>query len=266
MGDHILSASSAIILVEPSHPGNIGAVARAMGNMGATDLRLVNPANPLHPEAIDRATRAESILRQARTFENLETAIADLERVYGTTARERARHDRVIALPELMEEWPTESGKVGLVFGRESSGLTNQELDLCSRLMRIPTFGKVSSLNLSHAVMVSLYEIQRLEKPMRQDTSSSDPLADVDAIQGLLRHLKESIQRTGFLRPHQETEIMERFSNFFAKANPTALEIRMWRGVFHRMDLKLEGLHENSSSGTTSMIDSARESQADDQT
>ncbi len=266
MGDHILSASTAIILVEPSHPGNIGAVARAMGNMGATDLRLVNPANPLHPEAIDRANRAESILRQARTCETLETAIADMERVYGTTARERARHDRVSALPELMEEWPTGSGKVGLVFGRESSGLTNQELDLCSRLMRIPTFGEVSSLNLSHAVMVSLYEIQRLEKPMRQDTRSSDPLADVDAIQGLLRHLKESIQRTGFLRPHQETEIMERFSNFFAKANPTALEIRMWRGVFHRMDLKLEGLHENASSGTTSMIASARESQDDDPT
>ena len=165
MGDHILSASTAIILVEPSHPGNIGAVARAMGNMGATDLRLVNPANPLHPEAIDRATRAESILRQARTFENLETAIADLERVYGTTARERARHDRVIALPELMEEWPTGSGKVGLVFGRESSGLTNQELDLCSRLMRIPTFGEVSSLNLSHAVMVSLYEFSAWRNP-----------------------------------------------------------------------------------------------------
>ena len=80
--------------------------------------------------------------------------------------------------------------------------------------------------------MVSLYEIQRLEKPMRQDTRSSDPLADVDAIQGLLRHLKESIQRTGFLRPHQETEIMERFSNFFAKANPTALEIECGEAFF----------------------------------
>jgi len=234
------AASTAIILVEPSHPGNIGAVARTMSNMGASDLRLVRPANHLEPASLERATpKAEPLLQQARVFDNLEAAIADLERVYATTARERSRHNRVISLPSIMDDWPASPCRCGLVFGRESSGLKNQELDLCSRLVRIPTFGEVTSLNLSHAVMVMLYEINRMEAEGPGTDLQPDPPAPVEAIHGLLDHLKESITLTGFLRPHQEVEIMQRFANFFAKANPTNLEVRMWRGVFHRIDLKL---------------------------
>ena len=96
-------------------------LARAMGNMGATDLRLVNPANPLHPEAIDRATRAESILRQARTFENLETAIADLERVMGRQqGKSQTRQGHCLTRTD--GGGPTGSGKVGLVLEEKAVG------------------------------------------------------------------------------------------------------------------------------------------------
>lgn len=234
-----------VILVEPSHPGNIGAVARAMGNMGVTDLRLVGPKDPFGSQATERAAHGTGILKQARIFNSVEEALGDLRVVFGTTARSRSRQGRAWALPELESHLPVASCKMGFMFGRESSGLANEELELCTSLVRIPTFSDVTSLNLSHAVMVTLYEVSRFygkTKDADQISVQKDAaeLASVSAIEGLKSHLEGVLRSTGFLHAKQETGMMERFSDFFARANPTELDVRMWRGMLHRVEVTMK--------------------------
>ncbi len=237
-----------VILVEPSHPGNIGAVARAMGNMGVSELRLVRPKDPLGVEARERAAHAESLLVNASLFDSPEAAVEDLQMVFGTTARLRSRRDRGCALPDLESHLPVENTRVGFMFGRESSGLTNEELALCTTLLHIPTFGEVSSLNLSHAVMVTLYEASRfyaetsdIETPTSQNGSMQ--LASISELEGLKSHLENVLRTTGFLHANQETGMMERFSDFFARARPTDLDVRMWRGMLHRVEVTIQMLN-----------------------
>lgn len=237
-----------VILVEPSHPGNIGAVARAMGNMGVHDLRLVRPSDPLGTEARERAAHAESLLADAKVFESPEAAVADLQVVFGTTARLRSRQDRGCALPDLETHLPAEDCRIGFMFGRESSGLSNQELALCTSLLHIPTFSDVSSLNLSHAVMVTLYEVSRFYsaetdvcEPLPQSVMGD--LASISEVEGLKNHLESVLRATGFLHVNQETGMMERFSDFFARARPTNLDVRMWRGMLHRVEVTMKRLN-----------------------
>ena len=237
-----------VILVEPSHPGNIGAVARAMGNMGVKDLRLVRPNDPMSMEARERAAHAESLLDSATVFDSTEAAVADLQMVFGTTARLRSRQDRRCALPDLGSHLPDDNCRVGFMFGRESSGLTNEELALCTTLLHIPTFGDVSSLNLSHAVMVTLYEASRLYAESSDvGTPASQngfmQLASISELEGLKSHLENVLRTTGFLHANQETGMMERFSDFFARARPTDLDVRMWRGMLHRVEVTMKRLN-----------------------
>ena len=238
-----------IILVEPSHPGNIGAVARAMGNMGINDLRLVRPKDPMSMEARERAAHAESLLDTADVFDCPEAAVADLQMVFGTTARLRSRQDRGCALPDLGSHLPVDQCKVGFMFGRESSGLTNEELALCTTFLHIPTFGDVPSLNLSHAVMVTLYEASRfyaessdVGTPTSQNRSMEH--ASISEMEGLKSHLEIVLRTTGFLHTNQETGMMERFSDFFARARPTDLDVRMWRGMLHRVEVTIKRLND----------------------
>jgi len=234
-----------VILVEPSHPGNIGAVARAMGNMGVDDLRLVRPKDPLCPEARERAAHAERLLLDAKVFESPEDAVADLQALFGTTARLRSRQCRGCALPELESHVPVDARKIGFMFGRESSGLTNEELALCTMLLHIPTFGEVSSLNLSHAVMVTLYEVSRFGNSTAGAShlatqKDSMNLASVSELEGMKSHLESVLKATGFLHADQETGMMERFSDFFARARPSDLDVRMWRGMLHRVEVTIK--------------------------
>ena len=243
-----------VILVEPSHPGNIGAVARAMGNMGVKDLRLVRPSDPTSVEARERAAHAKSLLDSATVFDSPEAAVADLRMVFGTTARSRSRQDRGCALPDLGSHLPVENCKIGFMFGRESSGLTNEELALCTALLHIPTFGDVPSLNLSHAVMVTLYESSRFyTKTTTAGTTTSQngpsELASIAELEGLKSHLENVLRTTGFLHANQETGMMERFSDFFARARPTGLDVRMWRGMLHRVEVTIQMVNSELSNG-----------------
>jgi len=151
-----------VVLIQPSHPGNIGATARAMGNMGISNLILVNPADFPSPIANARAAGADLILENARVVETLDEAIADCELVIGTTARSRS-----IQWPEVSPSVAAERvvtslpRSTALLFGRESSGMTNEELERCQYLIRIPVDEAFSSLNLGSAVTVILYELRK---------------------------------------------------------------------------------------------------------
>jgi tRNA (cytidine32/uridine32-2'-O)-methyltransferase len=151
-----------IVLVNTSHPGNIGATARAMANMGLTKLALVQPLEYPSMQATARAAGADDILDEAQLFPTLAKAVADCSHVYGTTARLRSISWPEFSPQELAEQLRNTEGEqdIALVFGRERSGLTNEELDLCQALVHIPVDDRHTSLNLASAVMVVAFSIR----------------------------------------------------------------------------------------------------------
>ena len=149
------------ILVEPSHPGNIGAAARAIGTMGFRNLTLINPEKHPHPESRARSSGALDILLNAKVFNTLDEAIADSSLVIGTTARQRRISVPIDSIHESAENIFKISleKKVSIVFGAETSGLSNNDIDRCNQLVYIPTGEMYTSLNLSMAVQVIAYQI-----------------------------------------------------------------------------------------------------------
>ncbi len=152
-----------IILVEPQHPGNIGMVARAMANFGSAELRLVNPCDHLAGEARKFALHAAPLLEGARIYQDLDTALHDLHLTIATTRRSGAHREVPLNLTDLPGRVSLRAAgeNVGLVFGREDSGLTSDEVAACTVAVNIPTDPAFSSLNLAQAVAITLYELSR---------------------------------------------------------------------------------------------------------
>jgi len=170
--------------------------------------------------------------------------------VCGTTARVRSKQDRTVLLPALATKFPSKSCRMGFMFGRESSGLTNEELSLCTHLVHIPTHGQAASLNLSHAVMVTLYEMSRSYENEGVSSSFSEvqtTRASMGEMAGLRDHLESVLTETHFLKSHQDTGIMERFDDFFARAQSTENDVSMWRGMLHRVEVTIRRTGEHKS-------------------
>lgn len=229
-----------IVLVETSHPGNIGAAARAMKTMGLRQLTLVNPCEHLCEEALVRATDAWEILQNASIETSLEDALVGCGIVYGTTARPRS-----LEWPGLMShELPAslyqafvamQGMPIAIVFGRESSGLSNQELQQCHYQIAIPTAEDFHSLNLAQAVQVIAYECRRafLEKSTEVSSPTVDNLhapASVDKIHGLLGHWTETMQALGFFNPEQPKLLYQRLRRLIYRASLDETEINILRG------------------------------------
>lgn len=224
-----------IVLIETSHPGNIGATARAMKTMGLGRLVLVNPRRFPDPQAQARASGAHDVLARAQVCETLAQALGDAVLVIGTSARVRT-----IPLPELdprsgaqrlIAEHPR---PVALVFGRERSGLTNPELDHCHYLARIPTNPDYGSLNLAAAVQVFGYELRmavRQRHAPAQDGQSPEPLAGAQEVEGLYAHLETVLHAIGFLDPANPKHLMRRLSRLFNRARLTHRELQILRGI-----------------------------------
>ncbi len=150
-----------VVLVEPETPGNIGFVARVMANFGVTQLRIAGEDLRNHVEAQRYAVHAVEILENAQVFGTLEDALQDMSYTWAATARAGRNHSvtrALVPLPELPDPFSVE-GNLAIVFGRESSGLTNEEVDLCDLAFSIPTSEEYPSMNLSHAVGVTLYQL-----------------------------------------------------------------------------------------------------------
>lgn len=164
-----------IVLVEPHHPGNIGAVARAMANMGAHELRLVNPC-PLDEQSRAMAWGALHLLDAARFYTSFEEAVADCQTVVGFSARDGRFRLQPRFVAAAAEELRERTGRLALVFGREDAGLRFDEIERCHMLVRIPTPGTHSSLNLAQSVLLGLYEFEvraSNERSVPQDTVST---------------------------------------------------------------------------------------------
>jgi tRNA (cytidine32/uridine32-2'-O)-methyltransferase len=224
-----------IVLVETTHPGNIGAAARAMKNMGLHRLVLVRPLLFPHAEATARAAGADDVLAHAQVVDSLEAALTGCRVVLGVSARRRG-----IAGPELdprecaarVAAFGT-STDIALVFGRESSGLNNDEMDHCHFLVCIPTHPAFSSLNLAAAVLIIAYELRMaclagavppVDKPRRLP-------ATAEAMTHFYEHLEQILLATGFLNPANPRRVMRRLRRLFNRAQPDQNEVNILRGI-----------------------------------
>lgn len=223
-----------IVLVGTTHPGNIGAVARAMKNMALEHLYLVQPKIFPSAYATSRASGAVDILSQATVCENLQEAIAECSLVIGASARSRTISWPVITPRACAEKLTYEAvnQKVALVFGRENSGLKNTELDLCQYLLNIPCNPEFSSLNLAAAVQVISYELYMVSglsadiKDVREDS-----LASASQMQSFYQHLQQTLSDIGFMHPDKSRSIMRRLRRIYNRAQLDAKELDILRGI-----------------------------------
>ena len=226
-----------IVLVDTSHPGNIGAVARAMRTMGLSRLALVRPKRFPSAEATARAAGADGILYEAAVCESMSEALSDCVWAVGTTAR--SRH---LELPRLTPRAFAErarrestAGPVALVFGGERSGLSNDALDRCRAIASIDTDPRFGSLNLAAAVQVFCYEL-RLAFADGAVAPGPDAREDADAptaseLEGLYAHLEQALTDIGYHDPENPKLLMRRLRRLYARAHPDRSELNILRGI-----------------------------------
>lgn len=235
-----------VVLVNTSHPGNIGGAARAMKNMGLTRLVLVEPRRFPDHGASARAAGADDILTDAVVVDTLEEAIADCVLVLGTSARDRripwpvvdpreAAHKVLDQLAELPD------AQVALVFGREDAGLTSDELQRCQFHLHIPSNPDFSSLNLAAAVQVVVYELRMLalqrqslptslQKVETSSTANEMPTT-ADEMEQYFAHLQQVLVEIGFLDPHQPRHLMPRLRRLYGRIRVNRMEMNILRGI-----------------------------------
>ena len=236
-----------VILVNPSHPGNIGAAARAMKLMDLSDLVLVEPKRFPDPEATARATGAAHLLEEARVVSTLSEALENCTTVYATTARSRA----LAAPAATAREWAVEMAKhpeeqIAIVFGRESSGLTNEEVGLAHRIICIPTSAEFSSLNLAQAVQIVCYECfmarqqQSVVVKPEAVVKKGDEPATMEQMAGLYDHLQSTLEKIEFLKPKQSATLMQRLKCLYNRSQLSINELNILRGILSDTDRQVQ--------------------------
>jgi TrmH family RNA methyltransferase len=238
LGYQVVSNPIRIVLVETSHPGNIGAVARAMKNMALDQLVLVSPKQFPHAEASARASGADDVLQNARVTDTLSAGLEGCGLVLATTGRERDQNFRVLdarAAAQRAVEQSTIS-PVAIVFGSERTGLTNDQLQHAHALLAIPANPIYPSLNIAMAVQIVVYEImcarlQHEQRAPRSITSPAVPLADAQEMERMYQHLAEVLLEIDFRdRTQSGTNLMKRFRRLLQRAEPDMNEVHILRG------------------------------------
>ena len=232
-----------IVLVGTTHPGNIGAAARAMKNMGIKNLSLVQPKEFPSDVAIYRSKAAKDILENAQVFNNLEEAIFDCELVIGTSARGRKVPWPILNPKQAAEEVSRSSShhNIAIIFGREDRGLTNEELGLCNLHVNIPTDPHYSSLNLAQAVQILVYEIRQAILGEQEDKDYWDvELANNDQTELLINHMDELMQQVEFYDVDNPRKLLLRVRRFFKRSRIDVMETNIFRGLFATIQKKLK--------------------------
>jgi len=227
-----------VVLVRTSHPGNIGAAARAMWTMGLTRLTLVAPKMFPHEEATAMAAGATRILATAQCVASLDDALTGAALTIGWSARPREFAGRVLAARAAAQEAvaQTVNGEVALVFGTEMSGLTNDELARCALAGAIPANPEYASLNLAAAVQVVAYEMWIAARGEAVWTSPRFERATHDEIEGLHEHARATLTAMAFLNPAMPKRLMPRLRRLFGRAGLEHEEVNILRGILARVD------------------------------
>ncbi len=233
------------VLVRPSHPGNIGAAARALKTMGLSNLCLVLPQQFPHPDATARAAGGVEVLDNAIVANSLTEAIGDAELVVATTSRHRAIERRIlsprIAAQQIVQE--AAHRKVAILYGSEQHGLTNAELELSHYQINIPTSPDYGVLNLAAAVQIIAYEIYQvmIEKvEVAPAENEIDDLANIALMESFYQHLSVVVQQLGILNPQQPRQLMQRMRLLFNRARPDKTELNILRGILTGMQKRLK--------------------------
>ncbi len=226
-----------VVLSRPSHPGNIGAAARAMKTMGLARLYLVRPKSFPHVEARAMATGARDLLESAQVCRTLEEALAGTSFSIAFSARVRELShpplDARAAAKELV--LAARRDEAALVFGNETVGLSNREVMQCSRIARIPADARCASLNLSQAVQVMAYEV-RMATRLPRTAARKIEFATHEEIENFHAHLERSLYASGFLHPRYPRKLMDRLRRLFAKARLERVEVNILRGMLTLWD------------------------------
>jgi TrmH family RNA methyltransferase len=230
-----------VVLVEPSHPGNIGAVARAMKNMALTELVLVRPKLFPHAEATARASGADDVLQKARVVASVSEALEGCGFVAATTSRERDQNFRVLDLRDAAERVVQEAQRApaAVLFGAERTGLTNEGLEASHVLIRIPASPDYPSLNLAMAVQLVSYELYRARGAYVEPQATLDPLATPEEMARLYVHLEEVLNEIDFRdRTQSGTHLMMRIRRFLQRAELDHNEVNILRGILTAVQKK----------------------------
>ena len=237
-----------IVLVNTSHPGNIGAAARAMKNMGLSQLTLVQPMNFPSAVAVGRAVSALDILESARVVDSLQEAVKDCGLVIGASARSR-RIPWPMLSPELCASKVVNEqkrNKVALVFGREDSGLNNEELQLCHFHVQIPADEVYSSLNLAAAVMVICYELRKAQLALdgadqrAEDEFWDQAKATGEQVERFYEHLERVMVEIDFHDPDNPRQLMQRMRRLFSRIRIDVMEMNILRGILTHIEYNLK--------------------------
>ncbi len=234
----ILSANLdnvSVILVNPQHPGNIGAAARAMKNMRVHHMAMVRPHTELTELSIQMACGADDILQNARSYDSLGDAMATAAITVATSARRGRRRKDSLSPREMAELIAplTLDNRVALVFGPESSGLSNEDIEHCQYVTCIPTDLAFSSLNLAQAVLLLCYEMNMATFPKRQRKRVLAPQIELD---GMFEHVRDALSRIGFLPSDDPERMMLVLKRIFARAGLDSRESRIIRGIMRQIN------------------------------
>jgi tRNA (cytidine32/uridine32-2'-O)-methyltransferase len=228
-----------IVLVATSHPGNIGSTARAMKTMGFSRLYLVTPKKFPHINATEMAAGADDLLDNVVITDSLKDALAGCQLILATSARPRG-----LSLPGLVPKEAanliaekSDETEVALVFGREHAGLTNAELLHCHYHIHIPSTPEFSSLNLSQAVQILVYEVRmQLLAPTSVVKHKSDRLATAAEVEYFFTHLESTLRAINFIKPKNPRRLMVRLRRLFNRAQLEDMEVSILRGILTQID------------------------------
>ncbi len=228
-----------VVLVEPRGERNIGSVARAMANFGVSNLRLVAPkTDHLQDEARKMAVKAATLLEQAVVYPDLVSALSDCHYSYATTRRfgkYRVNfHHPDTAAEELLPL--LDHGRVAMVFGREDRGLHTEELDLCQRLITIPTFESLPSMNLAQSVGICLYEVGKKHGELSGKTNDGKRLATVEQLEVLFTHMRKTFLDINYLNSQNPEHIMRSYRQLLGRAGLDERDVRIVRGLISEID------------------------------
>ena len=235
-----------IVLVGTTHPGNIGAAARAIKTMGLRHLDLVCPKEFPSEQAIYRSKAAKDILENARIYQSLLESVKDCEMVIGTSARNRKVPWPVLDPKNASKEINSNvrnNSKVAIVFGREDRGLTNEELGICNLHVHIPTNEDYTSLNLAQAVQIMTYEVRMSfigEDNLESDQEWDVDIATSDQTERLIEHMDELMQDVEFYDIENPRKLLMRVRRFFKRSGIDVMEANIFRGLFSTIQKKLD--------------------------
>ena len=229
-----------VILVEPNGPLNVGSVARLCSNFEVDELRIVSPRCDIFSlEAKKMALKGQQHLNNCKIFDNLENAIFDCDLVFASCGRIDVSKDSFFESSEDLVSWILsfeQINNLAIIFGREDRGLTNNELLLANRTFKIPTSKKYPSLNLSHAVSIVLYELNRSSKRNLEKESEVFNLASTKQIYDSFVEIEEMLLGIGYLLKHTSRSKISKFKKYILRANTSAHELNVLRGIVHQIN------------------------------